>query len=40
MERLSNYCSTHKWAYIVAWPILIVYIIVKIPQALKEWGQS
>lgn len=39
-ERLSDYASKHPWAYIVAAPILLVYIILKVPSALAGWGRS
>ena len=39
-ERISTYCSTHPWAYLFAWPFLLVYIIWQIPKALGEWGKG
>lgn len=40
MEALGKWAERHKWAYPIVWPILIVGVILKIPQALKEWGES
>jgi hypothetical protein len=40
MERLSRWTSKHPWAYLFLWPVFLVYLAWKIPQALKEWGNS
>ena len=40
MQRVSDWASKSLWRTILAAPVLLVYIIWKIPGALKEWGKS
>jgi hypothetical protein len=39
MQRLSDWASGSPWRTIIALPILLPYVIWKIPGALKEWGE-
>lgn len=40
MERVAKWAASSVWRTIVALPILLPYVIWKIPGALKEWGES
>lgn len=40
LEKLSQFAEQHKWAFPFALPFLLIGILLKIPQALKEWGES
>lgn len=40
VERLSTWASESTLRTLIASLILLVYVIIKIPSALKEWGNS
>lgn len=40
MQRLSDWASRHPWGYVLVGPLLLIYIIYKLPGALRDWGHS
>lgn len=39
-KKFEVFLQTHKWAYVIAFPVLLPYALYKLLKALSEWGKN